>query len=125
MEGKIKNFKDLRIWQLGIDIVKNRYQITQHFPKNEMFGLISQMRRAALSIPSNIAEGFNRYHNNEYKQFLYIALGSAAELETLVIIAKKLNYCSKNDYENLNEEIQQLCRMVSTLIKKLKEGKSS
>ena len=57
MEGKIKNFKDLRIWQLGIDIVKNRYQITQHFPKNEMFGLISQMRRAALSIPSNIAEG--------------------------------------------------------------------
>jgi len=83
---KIKNFQDLRIWQKGIEVVKDIYILTKKFPKEELYGLTSQMRRSAVSIPSNIAEGFRRYHNKEYKQFLYIALGSCAELETQIII---------------------------------------
>lgn len=79
MGKKIKGFKDLRIWQKGIEIVKDIYEITKPFPKEELYGLTSQMRRCAISIPSNIAEGFKRYHNKEYKQFLYITLGSSAE----------------------------------------------
>ena len=79
---KTRKLKDLRIWKKGIEIVKEVYRFTESFPQKEQYGLISQMRRAAISIPSNIAEGFKRYHNKEFKQFLYIALGSAAELET-------------------------------------------
>jgi len=75
---KIKNFKDLRIWQEGIKLVKYIYLLTKDFPKDELYGLSSQMRRCAVSIPSNIAEGFRRYHNKEYKQFLFITLGSCA-----------------------------------------------
>ena len=82
MTEKIKNFQDLRIWQIGIEVVKDIYVLTKKFPKEELYGLTSQMRRSAVSIPSNIAEGFRRYHNKEYKQFLYIVLGSCAELET-------------------------------------------
>jgi len=75
MTEKIKNFQDLRIWQKGIEIVKDVYMITKKYPKEELYLLTSQMRCSAISIPSNIAEGFRRFHNREYKQFLYIALG--------------------------------------------------
>jgi len=75
MTEKIKNFQDLRIWQKGIEIVRDVYMITKKYPKEELYSLTSQMRRSAISIPSNIAEGFRRFHNKEYKQFLYIALG--------------------------------------------------
>lgn len=74
----------------GIEIVKDIYETTKCFPKEEMYGLTTQMRRYAISIPSNIAEGFKRYHAKEYKQFLYIALGSVAELETQIFIAKEI-----------------------------------
>jgi len=79
---KIKNFQDLRIWQKGIEVVKDIYILTKKFPKEELYGLTSQMRRSAISIPSNIAEGFRRYHNKEYKQFLYIALVLDSILDT-------------------------------------------
>jgi four helix bundle protein len=69
MTEKIRNFQDLRIWQIGIEVVKDIYILTKKFPKEELYGLTSQMRRSAVSIPSNIAEGFRRYHNKEYKQF--------------------------------------------------------
>ncbi len=91
MTEKIINFQDLRIWQKGIETVKDIYILTKRFPKEELYGLTSQMRRSAVSIPSNIAEGFRRYHNKEYRQFLYIALGSCAELETQIIIAYELD----------------------------------
>ena len=71
MTEKIKNFQDLRIWQKGIEVVKDIYNLTKKFPKEELYGLTSQMRRSAISIPSNISEGFRRYHNKEYRQFLY------------------------------------------------------
>jgi len=116
---KIKNFQDLRIWQKGIEVVKDIYILTKNFPKEELYGLISQMRRSAISIPSNIAEGFRRYHNKEYKQFLYIALGSCAELETQIIIANELDYTNDNSETELIEKIKYICRMIVKLIQKL------
>ena len=78
----IGGHKDLDIWKKGMEIVNRVYTVTADYPKEEIYGLTAQMRRAAISIPSNIAEGFMRQHNKEYKQFLYVALGSCAELET-------------------------------------------
>ncbi len=106
MTEKIKNFQDVRIWQIGIEVVKNIYILTKKFPKEELYGLTSQMRRSAVSIPSNIAEGFRRYHNKEYKQFLYTALGSCAELETQIIIANELDYINETNKSELVEKIK-------------------
>lgn len=119
MTEKIKNFQDLRIWQRGIEVVKDIYILTKIFPKEELYGLTSQMRRSAVSIPSNIAEGFRRYHNKEYKQFLYIVLGSCAELETQIIIANELDYINETNKTELIEKIKYICRMTVKLIKKL------
>ena len=119
MTEKIKNFQDLRIWKKGIEVVKDTYILTKKFPKEEIYALTSQMRRSAVSIPSNIAEGFRRYHNKEYKQFLYIALGSCAELETQIIIAKELNYINDNYKIEVIEKIKYICRMTIKLIQKL------
>ncbi|HBY56421.1 MAG TPA: four helix bundle protein [Candidatus Atribacteria bacterium] len=115
----MKNFQDLRIWQVGIEVVKDIYILTKKFPKEELYGLNSQMRRSAVSIPSNIAEGFRRYHNKEYKQFLYIALGSCAELETQIIIANELDYINETEKTELIEKIKYICRMTVKLINKL------
>jgi len=119
MEEVIKEFKDLKIWQKGIEIVSDIYILTKKFPKEELYGLTSQIRRSAISVPSNIAEGFRRYHNKEYKQFLYIALGSCAELETQITIAKNLKYITEDKEKELIEKLDHLCRMTSNLIKKL------
>ena len=119
MAEKIKNFQDLRIWQIGIEVVKDIYILTKKFPKEELYGLTFQMRRSAVSIPSNIAEGFRRYHNKEYKQFLYIALGSCAELETQIIIANELDYANDNSKTEVIEKIKYICRMTIKLIQKL------
>jgi four helix bundle protein len=119
MTEKIKNFQDLRIWQKGIEVVKDIYILTKKFPKEELYGLTSQMRRSAVSIPSNIAEGFRRYHNKEYKQFLYIAMGSCAELETQIIIAHELDYLNDTDKIEIIEKLTYICRMINQLIKKL------
>ena len=116
---KIKNFQDLRIWQKGIEVVKDIYILTKKFPKEELYALTSQMRRSAVSIPSNIAEGFRRYHNKEYRQFLYIALGSCAELETQIIIAQELNYIDNNYKTEVIEKIKYICKMMIKLIQKL------
>ncbi len=87
---KITNVRDLDVWKLGKDIVLGVYRATAVFPKGEVYGLVFQMRRASVSIPSNVAEGFNRFHNKEYRQFLYVALGSCAERATQVEIAMEL-----------------------------------
>ena len=119
MTEKIKNFQDLRIWQKGIEVVKDVYILTKKFPREELYGLTSQIRRSAVSIPSNIVEGFRRYHNKEYKQFLYIALGSCAELETQIIIANELDYFNETNKTELIEKIKYICRMTVKLINKL------
>jgi len=119
MRKKIRTYRDLDIWNAGIDLVKAIYKLTEKFPKQETYGLVSQMRRTAISIPSNVAEGFRRYHNKEYKHFLYISLGSCAELETQITIAKELKYIQEDKEAILLEKLDHICRMISSLLKKL------
>ena len=119
MSEKIINFRDLDVWKLGKEIVLDIYGATKLFPKEEGYGVTSQMRRAAISIPSNIAEGFNRYHNKEYRQFLFISLGSCAELETQAEISFDLGYLNGTTKAMLLEKIDHESRMLRNLIKKL------
>lgn len=116
---KIKNFRDLEIWKKGIEIVKSTYGATRSFPRYEVFGLTSQMQRCAVSIPSNVAEGFNRFHNKEYQHFLYIALGSCAELETQIEIAAELKYLGLDAKAALLEMLDHETRMMRNMVKKL------
>jgi len=118
-KGGINNFRNLDIWRLGMEIVVDVYKCTKGFPKEEMYGLVSQMRRASLSIASNIAEGFNRYHNKEYRQFLYIALGSCGELETQIEASFLLQYIDEKIKNTILEKIDHESRMLRNLIKKL------
>ena len=119
MEKKIRTYRDLNIWKAAIELVKSVYKTTDKFPRQEIYGLISQMRRAAVSIPSNVAEGFRRFHNKEYRQFLYVSLGSCAELETQITIARELNYLTPDCEIQLLEKLDHICRMTSNLIKML------
>ncbi len=109
--------KDLKVWIKGIELVKQVYAVTKCFPKEELYGLVGQMRRCAVSIPSNIAEGYGRLSNKELVHFLYISLGSASELETQVIIAKELAYLNLEDFESLSLQINEVLKMLSSLIK--------
>jgi len=109
----------LDIWKKGIEIVKDVYGIVEKFPKQEFYGLVSQIQRSAVSIPSNVAEGFNRFHNKEYRQFLYIALGSCAELETQIEIAFELKYINDEKKKGILEKIKHESRMLTNLIKKI------
>ncbi len=119
MEREIKSFRDLIIWQRGINLVKDVYKETGNFPKEELYGLTNQIRRSAISIPSNIAEGHIRQHRAEFRQFLNIALGSLAELETQIIIARELNYISNEKSESLIDQMRSLGKMIRGLTKKL------
>ena len=118
----VQSFKELIVWQKSIELVKEVYKITNSFPKSELYGLVSQMRRSAVSIPSNIAEGKKRRTSKDFMQFLRIADGSAAELETQIIISKDL-YPDADflKVESLLEEVQ---KMLITIIKKLEVAKS-
>jgi len=119
MGEKIKSYKDLKIWQIGIEVVVAVYEKTKKFPRNEEYGIVTQMKRAAVSIPSNIAEGFRRFHNKEYRQFLYIAMGSLAELETQIIIANKIKFIEEGQAADLLNTLEELSRMIKGLINKL------
>ena len=119
MERTIKSFRDLNIWQKGIDLVKDIYKETQNFPRQEIYGLTNQIRRAAISIPSNIAEGHIRQHRAEFRQFLSVALGSLVELETQIVISRELNYISTEKSLNVIDQMGSLGKMIRGLIKKL------
>ena len=114
----MKTHKDLDVWKLGMGLVELIYTISKEFPKDELYGLTSQMRRAAISIPSNIAEGAARKGNRENVQFLYIALGSLSELETQYLIAQRLKYV--NNPDELSETIEILRRKLLNFIKYIK-----
>lgn len=109
--------KDLDIWKLGIDLVEKVYNLTGRFPKDEVFGLTSQMRKAAVSVPSNIAEGAARNSKREFLQFLYISLGSLSEIETQLIIAQRLGYLKTTE---LFESVEALRRKLLNFIKYMK-----
>lgn len=111
--------KDLDVWKKSIEFVTSLYNVTKEYPREELFGLVSQMRRAAVSIPSNIAEGACRKGKTEFKHFLYISLASGAELETQIIISGNLNYIQKENQTKILEELNTISRMIQGLIKSI------
>ena len=115
----LKNYKELNIWQRSYKLCLHIYKVTKRFPKDEMYGLTSQIRRSAVSIPSNIAEGYGRKTTLEYVRFLYIAYGSVCELETQMMISGDLGYMGKERLQELREEIGDIERMLKALIKSL------
>jgi four helix bundle protein len=119
MDEKIRTFRDLRVWQQGIELVKAIYGTTKGFPKEEQYGLISQLRRASISVPSNIAEGFRRRYAKEHKQFLSVSLGSCAELETQIIISKELGYINEKDEQAILTLLNNICGMIVNLSKRI------
>jgi four helix bundle protein len=121
-ETRIKSFRDLRVWQVGMKLVEQVYVLTQAFPKHELYGLASQMQRAAVSIPSNIAEGHTREHLKEYLQHLSIARSSLAELETQLEIATRLDYCRSEQIKPLLEQMDALGKQLSALRNALPKG---
>ena len=121
---EIRDFRDLNIWKRSIALVEEIYKVTKQFPKEERYGLTSQIRRAAVSVPSNIAEGYGRYQSNEYRQFLRYSLGSCAELTTQLIVASKLGYLNSSDSSVLIDEIEQISKMTMSLTKKLGNAKT-
>jgi len=114
----LSDYKDLNIWKESMDLVENVYRLVKFLPKEETYALSDQLRRASVSIPSNIAEGQNRNSPKEFMQFLYIALGSASEVETQLIIAKKLNYLQNIDNEL--QQINKIRKMINALINSIK-----
>ena len=114
-DSTVRSFRDLRVWQVAMDLVEQVYQLTRGFPKHEMYGLTSQMQRAAISIPSNIAEGHTRAHSKEYLHHLSIARGSLAELQTQLEIARRLMYCSAEEIEPLIMRADSLGKQLYTL----------
>ena len=118
--GAIKTHKDLDVWKLGIEMVKMIYKITAQFPEAEKYGLTSQLRRAAVSFPSNIAVGAARKSTKEYLQFLYFSQGSIAEIDTQIIIAKELKFIDDVTYESLDDFLIRLGAMLGGLILSLK-----
>lgn len=111
----IKSFRDLRVWQWGMDLVERIYLLTRDFPSYEMYGLTSQMRRAAVSIPSNIAEGHTREHTSEYLYFLSLAQSSLAELQTQIEITGRLKYLPPEQINQTLEQTTSLSKQIYAL----------
>ena len=114
-----QSYKDLKVWQKSIQLVKDVYLLTSFFPKEELFGLTSQMRRCAISIPSNIAEGKLRGYDKELKRFLLISFGSGGELETQVEIAKLLYKDKKINFDKVDGCLLEVMKMLNQFINKL------
>jgi len=119
MKNETQSYKDLVVWQKGIELAKLIYKVTAQFPGEEKFGLVSQMRRAAVSIPSNIAEGQARHTTGEFIQFISHGEGSVAELETQIILAVELEFCAKNAVLSACELLDEIRRMLNGLRRKL------
>lgn len=116
----MQNYKELEVWRRSMNLACQTYSAVQHIPRTELYGLISQIQRAASSVPANIAEGWGRGTTREYMQFLRIARGSLMELETHLILANQLEYLPSNCLNPLLEEIEQIGRMLNALIRSLK-----
>ena len=117
--AKVRHYKELKIWQKGMHLAKAVYQLTAQFPSEERFGLSAQMRRAAVSIPSNIAEGQARHGTREFLQFLSHASGSLAELETQLLLSANLGCCKAPETSSIAGEISEMQKMVAAIRRKL------
>ena len=116
----IRSYKDLMVWQRSMDLVESIYRITDKLPAKEQWGLVSQMRRAAVSVPSNIAEGYGRQSSGNYIQFLSISRGSLLELETQLELCIRLQYFTRIDSEKILNETVEINKMLTSLISKIK-----
>lgn len=117
----LKDYKDLIVWQKSYDLCLQVYKTTHTFPKEEKYGLVVQMRRSAVSVPSNIAEGYGKKTIPDYVRSLYIAYGSICELKTQILLSGDLGYFEKQGMENLGGEIKEVERMLKSLIKSLEK----
>ena len=117
----METHKDLRVWQQSIELVTSIYMITKTFPKEEMFGLVSQMRHAAVSVPSNIAEGYARGTDRENLHFLRISSGSMSEVETQLLLSLNLGYLSQESYDELSENLTSVWKQLNALISSIKK----
>ncbi len=120
MTSVVKSFQDLQVWQLAIDLVPDVYNLTQRLPRHELFGLTGQIRRAAVSVSANIAEGQARHHTKEFLHHLSVARGSLAELHTLILVAERLAYLTREEMQGLSEKLSHVRMLLSGLIKSLK-----
>ena len=118
--GKLNSYQDLLVWQKSVELCVEIYKLVKLLPKEEMYGLSDQMRRAVVSIPSNIAEGYTRNSTKEYLNFLSIANGSRTELETQLIICNKIGYLTNENTEPALQECEEIGKMISTITLKLK-----
>lgn len=119
MKNTILSYKDLIVWEKSMDLVTRVYFLTERFPKAELYGIVSQIRRSAVSIPSNIAKGKQRGTKKDYRHFLIIAFGSTAELETQLEISKRLDFCKKEDYTKIDDLLTEISKMLNKLISSL------
>ena len=115
----IKDFKDLIIWQKGMEIAERCYYLTQSFPREEVYGMVQQIRRASVSIPANISEGYGRRSKGDYSRFLNISQGSINELQTHLILAHKVGLCPELEIQPIIALLQEETRMIISLLKKL------
>ena len=116
-----RSHRDLKVWQISLDMTESLYRITADWPKHEQYGLVSQIRRAAVSVPANIAEGAGRRTPGEFMQFVGIARGSLAELETLLTMARRLDYLDEPTYGVVLDDLMELGRMATGLLRSLEE----
>ncbi len=116
---EVKSHKELIVWQKSIVLCEEVYKLTEHFPQREVYALASQMRRAAVSVPSNVAEGRSRGTTPDYRHFLHIAYGSVSELETQLFLSKRLNFCSEAQYSSIDSLLTEVSKMLRAMIKKL------
>lgn len=118
---EIQTFEDLEAWQVAHELVLEIYRITKKFPKEELYGVVSQLRRAALSITSNIAEGFSRYHYNDKIRFYYNGRGSLSEVKNCLILSRDLKYISKEDCSTLLNNAESVLRLINGLIRSIEK----
>lgn len=117
--AKIKNYRDLLVWQKAMDMTIMLYRIVRKLPKEETYALSDQMRRAAISIPSNIAEGFGRNSTKEYTHFLYITKGSVCELETQLVLCVRIEYLTEIEIQPIMDLLDEIGKMITTITKNL------
>lgn len=116
----MRNFKELKVWQKSHNLTLSVYKATDSFPREEVYGLTSQIRRASVSIPANIAEGCGRHGEAELSRFFQIAMGSASELEYHLLLAHDLGFLKESDYHQLEREVCEIKRMLATFVMKLR-----
>jgi four helix bundle protein len=116
----IKSYKELIVWKKSFELVKEIFILTDKFPKSELYGIVSQMRRAAIAIPSNIAEGYGRKSTKSYTQFYAIAYGSALELETQTLLSKELELTTQENFKKVDNLLIEVCKMLNSMITKMR-----